>query len=535
MAVDVRIAGKLKFNAISYSMVEDATSVDPSDMTGGVGQLTVELDREPNSKSYFKKFVDIEDSAHGTSQGYVSAISGNSYSVTLTINSRLVATAVTRTAQPYNGNLDGAIRYYLSLVGLTNSIVINENIANRTVIVGGWTDNVWDVLKRLCTAEQVEIALISDNIVVRKIRERVGVIYRSDEPVWSIGTEEIAQSVEILYYNNTTSTKKCAYPVGGYFGQGETINVEAGEVLEMILPLDPGLGNTGAGSSLTSVEQPTVVSYVTPEDFSDSVYTVMDSENKMIEPWRWSKGGGRIIATLEKDAEAIKLTVIGARGVANGPFRIACKTPGLDDPYNSLRLVGAGTFYNKKKLTLYTGNKVDVAPTVVGVTVDNPFINTKSDAMIMGSWTVAKYTGPSQSVSVTSMGVNRFGARDSYRYPTIKDFNTDYANKTFKQFNTEWAGKTIKEFNAVQVAKVSNDFDNQTFGNLGGARIFYDFAWYRIRTGTTTPGGVNYTMELDTTVKDFNTNYSGLTFAEFNTLFAGQKIADFNSSPMREV
>lgn len=533
MAVDIRIDGKVKYNTIAYSVVEDGTPVDPSDMTGGVGQFSIDLDREISSKSYNKKFVDIEDSAHGTSQGYVSAISGSSYGMTLTVDSRLVATIVTRTAQPYNGSLDGAIRYYLGLVGLTDRIVVSLNIANIQVNANGWTDNVWDQLKRLCSAKGVEIALISDNIVVRGVRERIGVVYRNDEASWSVDSANVAQSVEIMYYNAESKNLGPVYPVGGALNGVQVFQVDANEVLVVELPLGPASGTTGMGSSVISVQQPTMVNYVTPEHDTSSVYSVVDSEGEPVDAAQWVRGGGSVSVVVLPDTETIEVTIVGASGLANAPYRLSSKTPGNTDTYPALRIVGTGTFYDKRLLTLYTGHTVDVAPTIVGVRVDNPFINDISDALRIGSWTLAKYTGPEQKASVTSMGINRYGQTDSYRYPTIAEFNAEYAGKSFAMFNAQWAGKTIADFNAAQFLKVSEDFDNQAFGNIAGARIYMDNAWYRIRSGTTTAESISYDMEMDTTVRDFNSQYAGMTFGQFNARFAGQTIADYNYTPMR--
>jgi len=534
MALDVRIDGVVKYNTIDYSVVEDATSVDPSEMRGGVGQLSLTLSREAKSKSYNKKFVDFEDTAHGTTQGFISALSGNSYSVDITVDSRLIVTVVERTAQPYNGTLEGAIRYYLGLVGLTDRIVVSTNVAGKAVNAVGWTDNVWDQIKRLCSAMQVEVALISDNIVVRGIRERVGVVYRNEEPTWSVDTTNLAQSVEIMYYNTVYNSFGPVYPIGGVNGGTSVFQIDANEVLVMEIPLGPSIGSTGAGSSVISVQQPTMVDYVTPEHRTSSVYSVVDNEGVPVPASQWVRGGGTISVKVLPDTETIEVTIVGASGVDGAPFRIASRTPGNDDYYNSLRITGSGSFFDKKMLTLYTGHTVDEAPTIVGTTVDNMFINDISVALNVGSWTLARYTGPEQRVRVSSMGINRKDEPDSYRYPTFGEFNIEYAGKNFGMFNTQWAGKTMAQFNDAQFLKVSKDFDNQAFGNIAGARIFYDHAWYRILTGTTTANTISYEMEIDTTVKDFNTQYAGMTMGQFNARFAGQAIADFNYTPMRE-
>jgi len=528
---DIRIAGVPFWNASGYSVTEDSTPIDPSDNSGGYGQFQFTIPERPGSKSLGNKIVDLEDGTQGTTQGVSRNVTSNGADVTVIADSRLSALAVERTAQPYVGTLSGAYLYYFGLVGVTARIIVDSTVANRPVSFPGWVGLVWDQIKKLGVASGCEVSLVSDYIIVRPVRGRVAVNHRNSARSWSIDSTSVAQTVEALYYVGEQTTA-LAYPLAGWTSDTQVFQVDAGETVEHDIPLGPEMGAAGFGVSLSSVDQPVAKDFVGRYDVSSSAYSVVGTGDYPITAAEWTAGGGKIVASVGADTQSIHLVITGPNGVNNAPYQIAASSN--EEDYSSLRIVGSGVFFEKKKLTLPTGRTPDEAPQVVGFTVDNEFFTTEQQAYTALMWANARWAGPKQTITVTTTGINRVGDRGSYRYPTVQEFNTEYAGWTIAQFNAAYAGKTFADFNTDQLDKVSHDFDNQAFGNVAGARVLDDDQWFRIRTATIAPGVINYTAEGDTTIADFNTRFAGWTVAQFNAVWAGRSFADFNTAPLRQ-
>jgi len=532
MAIDLSIDGKPRWSLIDYSVTEDATPIDPSDMSGGIGQMTIGLPHEGGSaRGLRNKVIELKDGSKGSTWGYISSTSGEyNEDVTITADSRLIALNAARTAAPFAGKLSAAFRYYLGLVSVTTDVLIDSAVVDADVVIPGWTDNVWDMMKRFAAAYQLEVTLVSNMVVLRPVRQRTAVSYRDSASSWSMDNSRLAQSVEIMYYQSENKVEGLAYPLGGWNSSVPIYQVDEAETVQMQIQLSVTGDSLGPGATLTSVQQPVPVDSVTQEYAGASVYSVIDKDGKPVSAEDWVAGGGFMSVTLDPVLEQLTVTLRGPAGINNAPFRIATQI-NEDDSRSSLRIVGTGVFYNKQKVSLATGLDIDKAPELVGVVVDSPFINTRDDAYRAGAWTLATYTGPNLKMQVASSGINRVGDTGNYRYPTIAEFNAENAGP-ISAFNTQWAGQDISAFDAVQFEKVSSKFENQAFGNIAGARVQSDDAWYRIRSATTTPAGISYDMELDTTVKDFNTVWYNKTIADFNAQWDATTLSEYNSAPL---
>lgn len=507
--------------------------VDPGDSTGGVGQFSFTIPQDAKSKQLRNKPVDLEDGSQGTTKGIARGLGGDGTNVSVTADSRLAALGVERKAKPFTGTLEGAFRYYLGLCGIKSGILIDTSIANIPVSLIGWSGDVWLQMKKLAVAYHAEISLVSDNVVLRPIRGRIAENYRDARVSWDVDSSSIAQSVEILYYNPEQKSLALAYPLGGWTDDVQVYQIDEGQTLAAIdIPLTPDDGEEGLGVSLTSVEQPVCVDTVLRTYSSSSVYSVSRDDGYPVKAAEWISGGGKITVAIGADTKSLVVTIKAAVGVDGGPFVIAMSA-GPSDMYSSLRIVGTGVFFEKKKLTLDTAHNADEAPQEVGVTVDNEYIDSLDKAYDLGLWTSARWSGPMQTITVNTSGINRKGDTGSYRYPTFAEFNALYAGLTVGDFDAIWAGKTFEDFNDAMRAMVADDFANQAFGNVAGARVLDDDQWYRIRTATITPTGVSYTAEIDTTFDDFNEVWAGKTIDDFNKEWAGKTFADFATAPLR--
>src|SRR5690606_34728149 len=96
-----------------------------------------------------------------------------------------------------------------------------------------------------------------------------------------------------------------------------------------------------------------------------------------------------------------------------------------------------------------------------------------------------------------------------------------------------WSGQTIDQFRQYMFLQVQDNFENQVFGNVSGARVRYRDAWYRIRSAGVTQDGIQgASAERDTLISDFNAEFDGVTFADWNSIFDGMKFEDYALIPL---
>jgi hypothetical protein len=532
MGVTLDVTGNGHFsgsrsNLADYSVTEDSTPIDPSDQTGGVGQINFTVIEDPGATGsvlLLNNTVQLADGGNGSTKGVVSSVSSADGVASVTADGRLIALVSTITALPYVGTLGGALIYYLGLVGITTGIAIDSTITARAVAYPGWTGSAWDFVKEMCVAQQVEISLVSTNIVLRPLRARMARTTTNSSVTRDVSFGDLAQSIEIYYYNNTQITNSLIYPPTGWNPDVQIYTVDAGVISEFDIDL---------GASVGFISQPVCSTTVGQFDNSFSQYCVAGQDGLPIPVAQWNAGGGNMVVTINPDTITahVKLTGMSDPTGQYAPYSIAVSS-GSSTYYSSLRLVGTGVAFNKQLLTLLTGAPASKAPTVVGVTIDNPFITTITQAYTAGLKASQSYSGMNQNLSVTAAMVNRQIDRGNINYPSFAKFNADYAAKTFTQFDTTNTGQTFAQFDAAYFAQVQDNFDNQAFGNVGGARVLDRQAYYRIRSATINAGGISYTAERDTIVSDFDTVWTGKTFAQFDTKFSGNTFADFGVIPL---
>ena len=533
--VDARIAGTLVKGVSAYSVDEESTPVDIADTTGATGRFSISSFSMTTllAKRSRRKAVTLEDRSQGTTQGIISTPARSDGTTVLNASSRMTLLAVQRTAQPFTGTLGDYFIYLLSLVGITSNYVIDASLSSIPVTVPGWQGDVWFHMKKLLPIVGAEASLVSNNIVLRPLRGRVTVDKRDISFDWSVDDTNLARSVEGYYYNNQYKTNALAYPNGGWSTDVQVYQVDAGEVIEFDIPLE---------ASLASVVQPVSQNFVGRYDVSASVYSVMSSDGFPYSAAQWDDEGGKIEVVINEDTRSLTVKITGSRNEQYAPFRIAA-TAGPSDNYSSLRILGEGVFFDKVLVNIPTGVSPDLTSEEVGVTIENEFITTQTQLFDRMIWTLGRFNGSRQTISVKTTGVNRAGDSGSYAYPTIKDFNAYAVAQgwtSIAQFNTFYSGKTIAQFNAAWFATVVNNFVNQAFGNIAGARTLRDFVWWRIRRATISPDSISYTAEGDTTTGDFDKAWTddgvAKKISDFNTQWSPggvpMTIRDFNVAPL---
>lgn len=520
----LRIWNTQKIIPTSYSYSEDSTPIDPTDTFGGSPQLTLVVKSVAGDKSFKNKPIRVTDGSLGRIEAIARTPGGNGLLTTLQADGRTSLLNAEKLATPFVGTLDAAFRYYFSLCGLTTQITIDPIIGARSVVLPGWDGNVADHVRMLLVINQLEMTEVGAEIVIRTLRQRVALRLRdTDRPQWTIDSSQIAKQVEGYYYNNVQRTNTLIYPKGGWNPDVQVYQVEASGVTVFDIPVE---------ASLASVAQPVAVSSVAKEYVASSVYSIVGTDGKIIPAAQWTRNGGSLQVEILEDQSTLRFTLRGSRETQYAPYRVAMPA-GPSDVYSSLRIVASGVFFTEMTELMYTGANEALASQDVGATIKIPFISSLTDLYDAAIWAVARWCGPVQKLTLSTAGIQRKGERNAYRYPTIREFNAANLSKTIAEFNVEWAGQSIAQFNAYWDATVENEFANQAFGNMGGARFLDDGQWYRVRSSAK-DGTFQLQMDRDTTIRDFNTRYANMTIAQFNDFWADNQVADFNSRPLRE-
>lgn len=507
------------WSSANHSIQEDSTPVDPADSTGGYGQISATILDHKDARAFRDEPLELVDGEQGTTVGIIRGLAKSKLGLTLTADSRLAQLAVTRQAQPFVGTLGGALRYYLSLCGLTTGIVVADSLENVPVKLLGWKANVYEQIKKLGPAHSFEVSLVSNNVVFRPLRGRVAENYRDADVSWAIDATNLAQKVEGWGYT-ITAGQDLAYPIGGWSDDVNVYIVEAGQSTEVELPID---------ASLSSVIQPTCVAFVDRYLTSASVYSVSGNDGIAIPPAQWEAGGGRVLVEIGEDTRSLKVTITGSTETAYAPYRIAVSA-GTSDWYSSLRIRGTGTFFTRELMSLPACLDPDRAPNEIGVTVDNEFYETPDELFHGLMWSASRFSMPLMTIDVTSKAINRRGDTGSAVYPTIGDVETRFGAATIATRYTQ-LGPTIADWNATLFELVQDSFENQAFGNVGGARVVHDFCWYRIRSATINRARITYQGEWDNTIGDVY--HHGETIAQWNARWAGKTIREVNEVPLQ--
>lgn len=459
------------YNITTWSVDEDITPIDPGSTDGGVGQITFAAPDWPLSRHLRNTDVTLEDSDYGTTIGVVRSV-GNDDGVMMsaTADSELGKFVAQRNAPPFSVPLSELFQNMLVLAGVYVPLDFQAT-KDPTVHAPGFVGNVWDHIKMLCSAYQVELALVSDRVVVRDLHSRTLPEHNVISSTYNVNTQDAALAVDVAYYNNRSITKGEVYPVKGE--DPSIYSVEAGEIVEYDISIN---------ASLSQVYQPVCSESVGPGDRSgtNGVYTVVGNDNLPIKPKQWLDSGGRVDVSLGTEPGQLLLRITGAQIDHLSPFRIAESAGGTD--YNSLHITGDGVAWDQESVRIFTGaNPLNIS-SELGPAVENPYINTRSQALQTGIHSAIAASGSQARITVSTDKI-----------PGLE----------------------------------------QSFGNVIGARVKQDDAFYRVTSVSTGPEGMTYDAVLNTMVRDFNEAWGNRTVREFNDLWQDMTAGMFSVSPLR--
>lgn len=474
--------------------------------------------------------VRIKDSRKGFTLGTVAGadISDDGGTITVRGSTRLAQLNVYGIqAQPFIGTLRGAFEYYLSLAGVSTDLFIEDDIANRPVVIPGWTGELWYYLKLMAAAEECDISLVSGIILLRSIRKRIATQGRDTARSKSLSTESLAQSIEVYQYNNRQITNELVYPPGGWNNTVEVLNVNAGETTEYTLELS---------ASVSSIQNPVMQTSVAANYQASSVYTVVANDGLPVSPALWASRGGSVSISIDPSTTKLNVTLTGATGIPTSTgeeaqnFSLALGSDTTGNRYSTLRIVGTGVAYDKKKVTVRTGVSPTQTATEVGVTIDNPFISTTNQLYRAGTRAAQKFAGPVFTLSGSVTAVNRRGDSGQATYPTYATVQaalvTALGTPTYASVQNYYTSQGLTTYESVRqfwFEQFRNDDVDQVFGNVQGARVYDKKTrrWYRVRSGRLSASIVSFEADDDLTHGDVQAFYSGKTYEQVKQALAG--------------
>ena len=276
----------------NYSYSEDVTSLEPSEIKGGTGQVTLSApgvyeDRvgntHPNSLLLVNNTMTLTDSDRGSVEFQVKQISSTDGMVSIigdTLQARLNSD---RVAEPHGGslaNLLTAIQYYCGLVGVFPVIDGELETELQAIPVNfiGWSGNVWEHLKMLCAGfslsetenNGLEMYIETNELRFRKARQ-IAVDYGNEVESRTLKIDSFEAAEKVSVYNYNTSYKlngivretSETVSVLGYNPKNVSIvdnmQVEAGATITKRFSIN---------ASLVSVNQPVCVSTISPYPYN---------------------------------------------------------------------------------------------------------------------------------------------------------------------------------------------------------------------------------------------------------------------------
>lgn len=525
MAVRIEVDGRPIKNPGSYSVQEDSTPINPADESGGTAQINFSAPAWPGWKLVEDQPIDLSDLTQGFTSGFGMSASNSNGVVQVTGASRLQALTSRRQAQPFQGTLVGALRYYFGLVGLVDGIIIEPTLANIPVVFPGWEDSVYQKIARgICPAFGVELSLVSNNIVVRypRLRKALPTRLSSAGISQTLDSGNRAQRAKLNWVKTRWVTNSLVYPTGGWNPDVEVLDVNAGQV-KVYESLE-------VSASLLSVEQPVCVLNIGPAYDSSSVYTVAGNDGLPIPPQMWKDYGGDLTVEVNPDTRSLKVTIRGMDFPEYGPYQIAVSS-GDGTSYSTLRIRGTGVILDPQVVDQSTGLDADQAPDEYSDEVTNEFITNVDQAYQAAAWQVAGATGPARGISFSASGINRAEDSGSTAFATLQDWDDAFAGMTTDDWDAIWAGKSEEDWAAFWHDRIDSAFKNQAFGNVAGARVTHEDSIFRIRTAQNSGGLIQITADLDCTAGDFDTFYAGMTMADFDAFWGDAVTKEFDVGP----
>lgn len=476
MATLVDIRHNLPSPLSSVSVTEEITSIDPTNLDGGVGTVTAGLNGMDNPLDLWDRDYWVKAVRGGDIINF-NPVTVNWDAETVSVSGETILTLlnVTRTFRPeYSAaTLYEQMRRIFLTCGL--DMVSTYTITGLPTIptpdtfrFPGYHGTGWEYVKMFCIVNGYELTINDKTFQFRAIRT-AGTIptgYLTARS-FTIDKTQSANEVNLVRYNILPVPEDYPYdnmeftPFNNPDAQILTVN--AGETITYQIQTN---------AWIESVNQPTPYDFVGPyERFDGGAYCVVGGDGFPLTAAEWILQGGGVSVALNPDSPSvIDVTLTGANNPDIGPFSLAAD-PGDTTYANSLHITGHGIRYTIETLTIPTGATSQDSAVV---TVDNPFVQSLDQAYSVGCTAAGFVAGPIYRGTVDFQDQNyydlftvvgrRFKYADTFfrilsatwteagfsvaciMDTTMDDFNSTWPTETFTQFNSQWPTQTFSQF-----------------------------------------------------------------------------------------
>lgn len=377
-------------NIKNYSLTSHASSFDPSELSGGAGQLIYDVEPFPNPERLREKTVTLVDTERGFISSTVKDVSITQSGVTVTADGLLAAFNVWNSISPYQGTLSGYLQRWPISQSFLDGISVDPD-ANAPIVSPGFRGNLLDHLKDILSAYTLDIRTTAGGrvFISSKTTNITDVVNVVDESL-EYNTQQTARFVDVTYYDTQWGTNVEVYP-NSLNENPDPFTVEANTFFTTEIRLQGGV---------QSVNQPSVINFVEnrPYDGTNGVYSVVSASDGLpITAAEWTAAGGHLTVELTDDPSVLRVNITGANIPDKSPFRVGAMSSG--NIYPALRITGTGARTNPKTIRLYTGVPETETGDEVGATITNPFINTIADALNAGQHAANRLSGTAARAS----------------------------------------------------------------------------------------------------------------------------------------
>lgn len=469
----VRFTGVDNSTVSSWSVAEDATSLDRGASDSGVPQLQVQgVGYQPGLMSMLGQSMTVISNEFGSTEFRITDIEGTESGWTLTGGSPLSAlvqagTIPSMTGQPF----ETIIEMFFNAVGIKRAqytLEIDKALLKEKYDVPAQRVVVWQAMKQWLSANEIDMSWEVGRLRFQPLRNRV--MYVNDVTSGynlTMSSSQKVKNIDVNIYHRMAfrhdviwPPKPLLYPdAKTTFGQTDTpvITVNAGEQTVTTLQLPCEVSSVRQPRQVMAIPVVNKAPLVDNQNTPNGIYMVVGKDNKAITPAQWQDMGGGLEVRLNKDKRSVDVIVTGMLFEELSPFRI-CESDGKTD-YNGLFLLGEnGTYVDIETIPFHTGTP----GTDEEQTIDNQCITTRTQAYHAAQWTADQYSG--HSLNATWQGIN-----------PLRD--------------TEPNG------------------ERQVFGRLAGVRYKQGGHWWRVSNASLSDNNAQLTASRDTTLGDVQRVY----------------------------
>jgi hypothetical protein len=511
--------GVVSGSEIAYSYAEDVSSLEPGNITGGNGQVSLTAIANDDSAGWrtrtklaINNIIRIDDDQTGSIEFQARKVSINNQLAIITGETVEGRMNVERTAPPQGRSFDDplgfvslkeAIQNYCYLVDVFPLFDddLSDLLEARPVNFIGWTGNVWEYLKMLCASvsasetEYVPFEMVVEEDTLRfRIAQnrRRDLTTNADSAAIEIDTFQSAQSIDISLYktdyreNAVVSEDSEVDKLIGFtpgVSIRDQLQVEAGETLVKRFQIN---------ASLKSVNNPLAVASITSIPYTGATgeYVVVGTDDLPVQPTQWLAQGGSLQVFLTENPNEIEIRITAPEATqlqqagdptafSLAPYKIGVESSGGVD-YPAMYITGTGVFFERGSYKLPTGASDEYTSEIGSPEIDSVFITSKEDLFTRGVAAAQVACGPKITLSISNPADLKFS--DTVGAMVEHDGNefrieqasfsqsgssaSGIAMAPVDDFDEIWAGKTFAHFTEVMSDPEESPNDYITFNEF---------------------------------------------------------------------